>query len=107
MDQISDSLIAFVSSQDNPWGLLVLAASAFVEYVFPPFPGDTITLFGAVLITAYSWNFAAVYGAVMVGSVAGSMLAFAAGGTLQRRLKLRGQPDSKRRAALNLSLIHI
>ena len=27
---------------------LVLGASAFLEYVFPPFPGDTVVVVGAV-----------------------------------------------------------
>jgi membrane protein DedA with SNARE-associated domain len=85
MEAVSDWLIAFVSEQDNPFGLLVLAGSALIEYVFPPFPGDTITLFGAVLITAHDWNFAAVYASVLLGSVGGSLLAFYFGGAIQRR----------------------
>jgi len=85
VDAISNWLIAFVSEQNNPIGLLVLAGSALIEYVFPPFPGDTITLFGAILITAYGWNFAAVYTAVMIGSIAGAALAFAFGAAIQRR----------------------
>ena len=65
-------------------GLALIAAAAAVEYVFPPFPGDTITLLGAVLITAYDWSFAAVYSAVMLGSLVGSMLAFWFGRKYQR-----------------------
>jgi membrane-associated protein len=73
-------------------GLGVIAGSAMLEYIVPPFPGDTITLFGAVLITAYGWSFAAVFGAVMVGSVAGSMAAYALGYRLERRRHRRGTP---------------
>lgn len=99
MDRLADWLIEFVSHQDNPLGLLVLAASAMIEYVIPPFPGDTITLFGAVLITAYGWSFAGVFGAVMAGSIAGSMLAFYAGGAWQRRRERR--PGHTRSATLD------
>lgn len=31
----------------GPLGLLVLGLAAMLEYVVPPFPGDTITLLGA------------------------------------------------------------
>ncbi len=98
MDTLADWLIDFVSSSNDPVGLLVLAASAMIEYVFPPFPGDTITLFGAVLITAYEWSFTAVFSAVLAGSVAGAMLAFYGGRYLARRGRPR--PDSKRGKAI-------
>lgn len=85
VDALIDSLIAFISDQDNPAGLVVLGAVAMVEYLFPPFPGDTITLFGAVMISAYGWSFSAVLGAVLLGSMAGSMLVFYLGSWLQKR----------------------
>jgi membrane protein DedA with SNARE-associated domain len=89
VDAFADWLIAFVSRENNPAGLAVLAGAAMVEYVFPPFPGDTITLFGAVLITAYGWSFWGVYGAVMAGSVAGSMAVFYLGLNLGARRRRR------------------
>ena len=73
-------------------GIALLCASAALEYVFPPFPGDTITLFGAVLITAYDWSFAAVFTAVMIGSMAGAMLDYYLG----HRLRLRALRRKKR-----------
>jgi membrane protein DedA with SNARE-associated domain len=85
VDAFSDWLIGFISQQNNPIGLVVLGVSALVEYVFPPFPGDTITLFGAILITAYDWSFASVYLCVLGGSVIGAMLAFYFGRSLQKR----------------------
>lgn len=101
VDQISEWLIAFVSEQNNPLGLGVLAASALVEYVFPPFPGDTVTLFGAVLITSHGWSFTGVFGAVMAGSGLGSMLAFFFGRGWQRRRELGAARGKRQRAALN------
>lgn len=57
----------------HPWLLWVLLfASAFTEYVFPPFPGDTVTLAGAVLVTAYGVPAPAVLAAVLAGSLVGS-----------------------------------
>lgn len=97
MDAISDVFIAFISNQNNFVGLAVIAAAALIEYIFPPFPGDTITLFGAVLITAYNWSFWGVFGAVMAGSMAGSMGAFYVGTGWRRRRSRK--PD--RRASLD------
>ncbi len=92
MDAFTDWLIAFVSQQDNPIGLAVLGGAALIEYVFPPFPGDTITLFGAILITAYDWSFAAVYMAVLAGSMIGAMAAFYFGNWIEKR---RGDHDER------------
>lgn len=91
MEALKEWLIEFVSNSNSVVGLGVIAGSAMLEYVVPPFPGDTITLFGAVLITAYGWSFFGVFGAVMVGSVAGSMLAYALGLYLERRRLHRGR----------------
>lgn len=56
----------------HPWLLwLLLFASAVVEYVFPPFPGDTVTLAGAVLVTAYGVSAPAVLAAVLAGGLVG------------------------------------
>lgn len=85
MDQVVDRLIAFVSQQNNPLGWGVLALSACIEYVFPPFPGDTITLFGAFLITSHGWSFLAVFLAVLAGSGAGAMIDFWFGRWLKRQ----------------------
>ena len=79
MDAIVDSLLTFISDENYPVGLAVIALSAMMEYIVPPFPGDAITLFSAVLITAHNWSFSGVFGAVMLGSVTGAMTAFYAG----------------------------
>ncbi len=56
----------------HPWLLwLLLFASALLEYVFPPFPGDTVTLAGAALVTAYGFPAPAVLAAVLAGSLVG------------------------------------
>jgi membrane protein DedA with SNARE-associated domain len=85
VDWLTDALLAFVNDTNNPVGLSILGASAMIEYIFPPFPGDTITLGGAVLITSYHWSFIWVFAAVMAGSVVGSMADFYLGIRLERR----------------------
>jgi len=101
VDWLTDSIVQFVSQENNPLGLLVLCLSAFIEYIFPPFPGDTITLFGAILITAYNWSFIAVFSAVMLGSVGGSMVDFYVGLRLQRRAERNPDQPSKRRKTID------
>jgi membrane protein DedA with SNARE-associated domain len=68
-----DSWIQYIAANNNPVGLAILGVSAAIEYVFPPFPGDTITLFGAFLITAKGWSFVLVFGVVLLGSAVGAM----------------------------------
>lgn len=86
MEALSAWVIELASSGGGLVGLAVLAAAAGLEYVFPPFPGDTITLFGAVLITTYGWSFGGVFAATMVGSTLGMVLNLWAGDRLRPRL---------------------
>ena len=69
--------------------ILILFAAAAVEYVFPPFPGDTVTLAGAVLVAAYGWSLPAVFVAVTLGSLVGAMAGFALGIWWERRWRAR------------------
>jgi len=79
-----DELLSLLGRSEGLWAYLVLAVSAAVEYVFPPFPGDTVTLFGAFLITAQGWNGPAVLTAVTLGSLAGATVDYYLGCGLAR-----------------------
>ncbi len=93
MDWLTDWLIGFASDRNHPLGLAALFCSAMVEYVFPPFPGDTITLLGAILITGYGWSWWMIFASVVAGSIAGSMIDYWFG------LRLRAHPRSGRHPA--------
>lgn len=84
-----DALLAWLdtmAADTNHIGVLaVLALSAGIEYVVPPFPGDTVSLLGAVLVGNHDWSFAAVLAATLLGSVIGSMGAFYLGVAVHRR----------------------
>ncbi len=84
---ILKNIIRFLSHNNNPWGFFLLGLSALIEYVFPPFPGDLITLFGAFLVTRYGWNLPLVFLSVLLGSAAGSMIDFYAGVWMGRRYR--------------------
>lgn len=71
--------------------LAILFGSAIIEYVFPPFPGDTVTLAGGLLVTAFGWNLPLVFAAVTAGSLVGAMLDFYLGvWWLRRRGRIPG-----------------
>jgi membrane protein DedA with SNARE-associated domain len=74
----------------------VLAVGAFVEHVFPPFPGDAVVLAGAVLVGAYGWHVAPVWIAVTVGALIGGAVDLWAGRWLAQRHAERLGPRSKR-----------
>ena len=78
------SVLDWLASLPSWLAALVLFASSVVEYLFPPFPGDTVTLAGAMLVGYAGVPLWLVFGAVTAGSLAGSMLVFAAGEALYR-----------------------
>ncbi|RMH64557.1 MAG: DedA family protein [Calditrichaeota bacterium] len=59
------------------YGLLFL--SAFVENVFPPVPGDTVTIIGAYLITTGKLSFYGVWVSTTLGSVLGFFVMYLIG----------------------------
>jgi len=57
-----------------PWiTYAALFFGAFIEYVFPPFPGDTVVVAGAVLVTAFGWSLWPVLALVTAGAVLGAL----------------------------------
>jgi membrane protein DedA with SNARE-associated domain len=88
--------IDFITGIPSALAYLVLFTSAMVEYVFPPFPGDTVTLAGAVLVPYAGFDLVAVFGAVTAGSLLGSLLVFYAGTALYRWRTRRAPMDDRR-----------
>jgi len=80
-----DNFLRFLDSLPNGFVYILLGASAFVENVFPPIPGDTITAFGAFLVGTRRLSFGGVYIATLAGSLAGFMFLFWIGRLLGRR----------------------
>ena len=85
---ISETLTMWVGREDSLGGWLALAGAAAIEYLFPPFPGDFITIVAAVLVTAASWSAFGVLSALMVGSMLGAALTFELGLRWARRRKV-------------------
>ncbi len=80
-----DAFINYINSLPDCLIYIFLGLSAFVENVFPPIPGDTITGFGAFLVGMGRLNFFGVYISTTLGSLLGFMSLFWIGGYLGRR----------------------
>lgn len=80
-----DNFLSFIDSLPNVLLYVVLGVSAFVENVFPPIPGDTITAFGAFLVGTQRLSFLGVYLATTSGSLLGFMFLFWVGRLFGRR----------------------
>lgn len=87
--------VSLLASQ-HPLGVLVgLFVGSLVEYLFPPFPGDTITLAGAVLVAAGDLPLPAAFLVVLAGNLLGSALDHRFGVFLARRLGRSGRPAER------------
>jgi len=64
---------------------LILAGAALLEYVVPPFPGDSVVLLGGVYAVRGAHPWWGVFGAVLVGSVLGAACNYWLGRLLARR----------------------
>jgi len=80
-----DSFLNLLNSLPNTLLYFLLGLSAFVENVFPPIPGDTITAFGAFLVATQRLSFFGVYLSTTLGSLFGFMFLFWIGSLLGRR----------------------
>ena len=72
-------------------GLLVLGLAAMLEYLVPPFPGDTITLLGGVYAVRGDHPWPLVFLVITAGSVAGAAINYWFGTWLARRFDANPQ----------------
>lgn len=70
---------AYLRRGESFSGLLLIFAASVGEYIFPPFPGDTVVLFGAFLAAWASWSSWKVFVATVAGALAGAWIDTVAG----------------------------
>jgi membrane protein DedA with SNARE-associated domain len=101
------ALLADVVARTGPAAPAVLFFASFIEYVFPPFPGDTIVLLGAWYAVHGALSWPATFIAVTLGAVAGAVLDWRVGRALGLRIAdraaLRGPLDARRFARFETS----
>lgn len=77
----------------GPFGVIVLAFAALMEFLFPPFPGDTLLLLGGIYAVRGQQNWLLVLLAITGGSTVGSIVHYVLGARLSRRIER--EPDGK------------
>lgn len=102
---ILETILRALQAMPPLLGFATLFFGSSIEYIFPPFPGDTVVVAGAALVAAFDWPLWPVFTAVTAGSVAGSTIAWAAGRAVARRERARaggGDPvlDTRARRAI-------
>ena len=75
----------------GPLAFLALGLAAMIEYVFPPFPGDTILLLGGVYAARGDKPWWAVLAVITLGSVVGAAINYAIGIWLLGWFERRGE----------------
>ena len=83
-----EKLLSRLESLPDMLIYLVLGVSAFVENLFPPIPGDTITALGAFLVSMGQVGFVGVLISTTAGSLLGFLTLLALGRYLGRRFFL-------------------
>lgn len=70
----------------GPWGALLLGVAALLEYVVPPFPGDTVTLLGGAYVARGEHPLVLVLGALVLFSLVGMAVTWRLGRALGHRV---------------------
>lgn len=81
---------------------LALFFGAMIEYIFPPVPGDTVVVAGAVLVGAFGWSLWPVFGIVTLGAIVGSAADFWIGRWLVNSGRLARMKPGPRKAIAGL-----
>lgn len=74
-----EALLEWLREHEGPGGYVFLGLAAMLEYVVPPFPGDTVTLFGVFLAVTAGYSLGWVYVMLTAGSVLGGVLSYGIG----------------------------
>ncbi|HVP69466.1 MAG TPA: DedA family protein [Anaeromyxobacteraceae bacterium] len=93
MERATEALQA-VLSRTGPAAPLILFMGSLIEYVFPPFPGDTVVVLGAWYAVKGVLSWPMTFGAVTAGAVLGAWIDFrvgvALGAALEKGAQRRG-----------------
>jgi membrane protein DedA with SNARE-associated domain len=80
-----DHILEFIRSQNEFIIYAILLISAYIENIFPPYPGDAITLSGAYLAGEGNISYIGVLISVLAGGIAGAMTLYFFG-------RIKGRP---------------
>jgi membrane-associated protein len=86
--------LADAISQTGAFAPAILFFATFVEYVFPPFPGDLLVVLGAWYAVQGQLSWWATFASVTAGGIAGAWIDHRIGAALGRRLARRAAQRS-------------
>ncbi len=92
------ALLDRLDTHDAPLGAALVAASSFLEHVFPPFPGDLGVTLGAAVGFARAWPVALLFAASLLGAAVGAAVAWRFGAWLEDRARTAPPAGWLRRA---------
>jgi membrane-associated protein len=81
-------------AETGPFAPIILFVAAFVEYAFPPFPGDLVVVFGAWYAVQGQLSWPVAFLSVTGGAIAGAWLDYRIGAAVGRRLETRAARKS-------------
>jgi membrane-associated protein len=76
-------------ARTGPAAPLILFGASFIEYVFPPFPGDLVVVLGAWYAVQGQISWAMTFAVTTAGALAGAWLDWRVGAALGRQLEGR------------------
>jgi membrane protein DedA with SNARE-associated domain len=94
MDEWLQAVLDYILAHAGGWSGVLIFFSAFLEYIFPPFPGDVITLLAAWLVVKGAWSVWLALTVVSSGALAGVVVDYFIGWKLAGWL---GRPGPGRR----------
>ncbi|RKY85778.1 hypothetical protein DRQ09_06845 [candidate division KSB1 bacterium] len=80
-----DKVLQYLSELSNRWLYFSLFISSYTENIFPPLPGDTITVFGAYLVGIGRLKWSLTYFSTSLGSILGFITPYFIGLAVGRR----------------------
>ncbi|HEY1406324.1 MAG TPA: DedA family protein [Spirochaetota bacterium] len=90
MEHFFNQIFTFMMHQGAPALYLFLFGSAILENLFPPVPGDTVTVLGAFMVGSGNLRFDLVYLSTTLGSVIGFYILFLLARYLEQGIISRG-----------------
>ena len=85
------------------WGYPGLGLAALIEYLFPPFPGDTIAVLGGAWTAREDRSIVLVHLVLTLGSVVGMVVTWRVGRSLAQKIRLA--PEGSRMVGLKVGQI--
>ena len=66
----------FLNQIDSTYYWVFVFASSFIENIFPPYPGDTVTVLGGYLVGTQKFGIWELISAVFIGSMSSAMIMY-------------------------------